>query len=79
MEKRGWGGFGGYSRRRHLRRKKGNNFRVSKVNLSFGNLKFFKWSKNLTLGPILSKKSPQMPPNPLQGWLVYGNVTKVSF
>ena len=35
--------------------------------------------KNLTLGTISSKKSPQMPPNPLQGGLVYGNVTKVSF
>ena len=35
--------------------------------------------KNLTLEPIFSKKSPQMPPNPLQGGLVYGNVTKVSF
>ena len=29
--------------------------------------------------PIPSKKSPQMPPNPIQGGLVYGNVTKVSF
>ena len=35
--------------------------------------------KNLTLGTISPKKSPQMPPNPLQGGLVYGNVTKVSF
>ena len=35
--------------------------------------------KNLTLVTIFSKKSPQMPPNPLQGGLVYGNVTKVSF
>ena len=30
MEKRGWGVFGGYSRR-HRRRKKGINFRVIKV------------------------------------------------
>ena len=35
--------------------------------------------QNLTLGTIFSKKSPQMPPNPLQGGLVYGNMTKVSF
>ena len=35
--------------------------------------------KNLTLGTIFSKKSPQMPTNPLQDGLVYGNVTKVSF
>ena len=35
--------------------------------------------KNFTLRPIFSKKSPQMPPNSLQGGLVYGNVTKVSF
>ena len=35
--------------------------------------------KNLTLGKIFSKNSPQMPPNTLQGGLVYGNVTKVSF
>ena len=35
--------------------------------------------KNLTLRTISSKKSPQMPPNPLTGGLVYGNVTKVSF
>ena len=35
--------------------------------------------KNLTLVTIFSKKSPQMPPNPLTGGLVYGNVTKVSF
>ena len=27
--------------------------------------------KNLTLVTIFSKKSPQMPPNPLQGGLVY--------
>ena len=27
--------------------------------------------KNLTLGPISSKKYPQMPPNPLQAGLVY--------
>ena len=40
MEMRGWGVFGGYScrRRRHRRRKKGINFRVIKVNLSFGEL-----------------------------------------
>ena len=42
MEKRGWGVFGEYShRRRHRRRKKGINFRVIKVNLSFGELKIF--------------------------------------
>ena len=35
--------------------------------------------KNLTLGTISSKKIPQMPPNTLQGGLVYGNVRKVSF
>ena len=35
--------------------------------------------KFLTLGPIYSKKSPQMPLNPLQGGLVYRNVTKISF
>lgn len=35
--------------------------------------------KFLTFGQIYSKKSPQMPPNPLQGGLVYGNVTKVCF
>ena len=35
--------------------------------------------KFLTLGPIFSKKSPQMPLNPLQGGLVYRNVAKISF
>ena len=35
--------------------------------------------KFLTLGPIYSKKSPQMPLNPLQGGLVYGKLTKTSF
>ena len=50
MEKRGWGVFGGYSRRhrhcRHRRRKKGINFRVIKVNLSFGELKIFQMVQN---------------------------------
>ena len=31
------------------------------------------------LRTIFFKKSPQMPPNPLQGGLVYRNVTKISF
>ena len=35
--------------------------------------------KNLTLRTICFKKSPQMPPNPLRGGLVYRNVTKISF
>ena len=133
MEKRRWCDFGEYSRRRHRLWKKGINFRVIKVNLSFGELKIFQmvqnfnniqsvsyifivWKKklnkvkrgcyrnektknnkkilsdidfprtsttlpfkNLTLRTISSKKSPQMPPNPLTGGLVYGNVTKISF
>ena len=43
MEKRRWGVFGDYCRRRrrHRRRKMGINFRVIKVNLSFGELKIF--------------------------------------
>ena len=41
MEKRRWGVLGDYCRRRHRRRKKGINFRVIKVNLSFGELKIF--------------------------------------
>jgi hypothetical protein len=36
-------------------------------------------SLKLTLGTIYSKKSPQMPPNPLQGGLVYRIVTIDSF
>ena len=127
MEKRRCGVFGDYcrSRCRHRHRKKGINFRVIKVNLSFGELKIFQmvqnynriqlisynlivWKKNLkkvkgggyrkektkkqqkilsdidfprtsttlpfknlTLSKISSKKSPQMPPNPLTGGLVY--------
>ena len=48
MEKRGWGVFGEYScrRRRHRRQKKGINFRVIKVNLSFGELKIFQMVPN---------------------------------
>ena len=41
MEKRIWCDFGEYSRRRHRLWKKGINFRVIKVNLSFGELKIF--------------------------------------
>ena len=44
MEKRGRGVFGGYSR--HRRRKKGINFRVIQVNLSFGELKIFQMVQN---------------------------------
>jgi len=36
-------------------------------------------SLKLNLGTIYSKKSPQMAPNPLQGGLVYRNVTNFSF
>ena len=48
MEKRGWGVFGEYSRRRrrHCRRKKGINFRVIKVDLSFVELKIFQMVQN---------------------------------
>ena len=48
MEKRRWCDFGEYSRRRrrHRRRKKGINFRVIKVNLSFGELKNFQMVPN---------------------------------
>ena len=47
MEKRGWGVFGEYSRRRrHRRQIKGINFRVIKVNLSFGELKIFQMVPN---------------------------------
>ena len=45
MEKRGWGDFGEY-RCRHRRWKKGINFRVIKVNLSFGELKIFQMVQN---------------------------------
>ena len=42
MEKRRWGVFGDYCHHhRHCRRKKGINFGVIKVNLSFGELKIF--------------------------------------
>ena len=46
MEKRRWCDFGEYSRCRHRRRKKGINFRVIKVNLSFGELKIFQMVQN---------------------------------
>ena len=47
MENRRWGVFGDYCRRRcHRRRKKGINFRVIKVNLSFGELKIFQMVPN---------------------------------
>ena len=45
MEKRGLGNFGEFSRRRR-HRKKGINFRVIKVNLSFGELKIFQMVPN---------------------------------
>ena len=46
MEKRRWGVLGGYSRRRHCRRKKGINFRVIKVSLRFGELEIFQMVQN---------------------------------
>ena len=48
MEKRIWCDFGEYSRRRRRHRlwKKGINFRVIKVNLSFGELKIFQMVPN---------------------------------
>ena len=46
MEKRIWCDFGEYSRRRHRLWKKGINFRVIKVNLSFGELKIFQMVPN---------------------------------
>ena len=49
MEKRRWCDFGEYSRRRRRRHrlwKKGINFRVIKVNLSFGELKIFQMVQN---------------------------------
>ena len=48
MEKRRWGVFVDYCRRhrRHRRRKKGINFRVIKVKLSFGELTIFQMVQN---------------------------------
>ena len=46
MEMRGWGVFGGCSRRRRQKKGTSINFRVIKVNLSFGELKIFQMVQN---------------------------------